>query len=44
MPKAPRKVFITHGEKEAALAMQEHVKNELGWDAEIPTYGQGFTL
>jgi len=43
-PKAPRKVFIAHGEKEAALAMQEHVMDELGWDAEIPTYGQLYTL
>ncbi len=37
--KQPRKVFVTHGESSAAVAMCERIKNDLGWDALVPEYG-----
>lgn len=36
----PQKVFITHGEQHAALALQEKIKNTLGWECIIPEYLQ----
>lgn len=35
----PRKVFVTHGEKEAAAAMAEKIEVEFGWKTTIPPYG-----
>lgn len=35
---APKKVFITHGEPQAALALKGHIEKELGWSCEVPTY------
>ena len=32
----PIKVFVTHGEPRAADAMRKHLKERLGWDAEVP--------
>jgi metallo-beta-lactamase family protein len=34
----PRKTFIVHGEPKSAQAFQEHLRQELGWDSEIPGY------
>lgn len=36
--KAPKQVFITHGEPEAALSLKEKIKNELDWNCLIPQY------
>lgn len=36
---APRRLFLTHGEDSAATAFQRLVKQQLGFDAEIPEYG-----
>lgn len=36
----PRRVFITHGEIEAARAMKEKIENKFGWDVFIPAYGR----
>jgi metallo-beta-lactamase family protein len=36
----PRKVFITHGETHAALALQEKLKNTFGWQCIVPEYLQ----
>lgn len=36
--KAPSKVFITHGEFEAAHAMAAHVEDALGWSTQVPEY------
>lgn len=38
--KPPLKIFITHGEPEAASAFQEKIKERFGWDAIIPQYLQ----
>lgn len=38
---APRKVFITHGEPQAAAAMRDHIIEALGWENVIvPAHGQ----
>jgi metallo-beta-lactamase family protein len=34
----PARVFLTHGEPAAADAMRKHVREELGWEAEVPDY------
>jgi metallo-beta-lactamase family protein len=44
MPAPPRKTFLTHGEPEAATAMAGHIKEQYGWEVEVPTYGQKFEL
>lgn len=36
----PRKTFITHGEKAAALALKEKIVTELNWNCLIPKYLQ----
>ncbi len=36
--KAPRQLFVTHGEPAAADAMRQRVKRELGWNASAPVY------
>jgi metallo-beta-lactamase family protein len=37
---APRKVFITHGEPQAAAAMREHIIDSLGWqNVIVPAHG-----
>ncbi|MDQ2995125.1 MAG: MBL fold metallo-hydrolase, partial [Pseudomonadota bacterium] len=43
-PTPPRKVFLTHGEKASAIAMQQHIQEDLGWVAEVPEYGQRLTI
>jgi metallo-beta-lactamase family protein len=32
----PARIFIVHGEKEGAEALQKGIKETYGWDAEIP--------
>lgn len=34
----PRKVFVTHGEAEAANAMRQKIEDRFGWDAVVPAY------
>lgn len=36
----PRKVYLTHGEPEAAAAFKVHIEEALGWNVEIPEYKQ----
>jgi metallo-beta-lactamase family protein len=44
MPAPPKKVFITHGEPEAATAMAAHLRERFGWTIEVPQYGEKFDL
>lgn len=37
---SPQKVFITHGEPQAALALQDKIQNTFGWQCVIPEYLQ----
>ena len=41
---APRRVFIVHGEPEAADALRKRVEHELGWPACTPEFGDEFDL
>ena len=36
----PRKLFLTHGEEEAANALAGSVRENLGWTVEVPEYQQ----
>jgi metallo-beta-lactamase family protein len=40
----PRKMFLVHGEEEALVGLQEHIKKTLGWDVEVPRLRQQFVL
>ena len=44
MPSGPRRVFVTHGEPEAAAAMAGHIHERFGWPIEVPQYGEKFEL
>jgi metallo-beta-lactamase family protein len=44
MPAPPRKVFVTHGEPDAADAMAGHLRDRFGWTIEVPQYGEKFEL
>lgn len=37
-PTPPRKVFVTHGESDAADALRARIEHELGWPAHFPEY------
>ncbi len=36
---SPRKLFLTHGEEDVALALQETVRKRFGFDVSVPEYG-----
>jgi metallo-beta-lactamase family protein len=40
----PRRVFITHGEPDAAAAMAEHIRERFGWVTIVPSYGDTVTI
>lgn len=42
--RAPRQVFIVHGEENAAEAMRERIVRELDWDAGVPLQNQVYPL
>lgn len=42
--KAPRKVFVTHGETDSASAFGDFVKEKTGWPVEVPEYQQTIIL
>jgi metallo-beta-lactamase family protein len=44
MPSAPRRVFVTHGEPDAAQAMAARIRERFGWTIEVPQYGERFEL
>ena len=44
MPSAPKRVFVTHGESDAANAMAGHIRERFGWAVEVPQYGEKFQL
>jgi metallo-beta-lactamase family protein len=35
----PKKTYIIHGEPQSSLAMQNHIREQLGWDTVIPEQG-----
>jgi metallo-beta-lactamase family protein len=42
--KAPKEVFIVHGNEDASTAMAEHIKRTYGWNVTIPKMGESFRL
>jgi metallo-beta-lactamase family protein len=40
----PRKLFVTHGEEEAALCLAGKVREERNWPVEVPEYQQEWDL
>ena len=44
LERAPRRVFTTHGEPEAAAAMAGHIRERFGWRVDAPEYGQRVEL
>lgn len=40
----PRKIFITHGEYEAAYGMKQKIAEKFGWNAFVPKYGHSELL
>jgi metallo-beta-lactamase family protein len=44
LPGAPRRVFITHGEPEAASALRDHITERYEWDINVPHYGDKVEL
>ncbi|MEK7217050.1 MAG: MBL fold metallo-hydrolase [Chloroflexota bacterium] len=37
---APRRVFLVHGEPQASAALEQRIRQQLGWPVEIARYGQ----
>lgn len=44
LPAAPKKLFTTHGEPEAAAAMAQHIRERFGWNVEVPHYEESVEL
>jgi len=44
LSKAPRTVFTTHGEPDAAEAMAQHIRERFSWNVVVPQYGQTIDL
>ncbi len=40
----PKKIFITHGEKEAGKSLKNKIEERFGWQCELPHYAQSFNL
>lgn len=40
----PKKIFITHGERAAALSLQKKIEDRFGWNAVVPKYLESFDL
>jgi metallo-beta-lactamase family protein len=41
---APKKTFLVHGEPKAQLVLAEKIKDQYGWEIEIPAFGDSFEL
>ena len=44
MPKAPRTVFVTHGEPAASDALRFRIEHELGWRVTVPEHRDVYDL
>ncbi|GAC1403580.1 MAG: hypothetical protein NVSMB56_18440 [Pyrinomonadaceae bacterium] len=44
LPSAPKQIFVTHGETDAANAMRGHIIEKFGWNASVPQYGDRVEL
>lgn len=44
LKKPPEKIFITHGDPAAADGLRFHLKDQLGWDSNIPEFNETIEL
>ena len=44
LTKAPKTIFTTHGEPEAAEAMAGHIRDKFGWNVVVPKFEQTVEL
>ncbi len=44
LPEAPKAVFTTHGEPEAARAMADHIRQRFNWNVIVPGYEDSYEL
>jgi metallo-beta-lactamase family protein len=42
--RAPRRIFLTHGEEQAARALSEAIRARYGWEVSIPQYADQFAF
>jgi metallo-beta-lactamase family protein len=40
----PKRVFLTHGEEQVAVALAGEIRQKLGYDTEVPEYHEAFEL
>lgn len=40
----PERIFLVHGEPEAASALHEHIEDQFAWKSVVPREGQSFSL
>jgi metallo-beta-lactamase family protein len=40
----PRRLFLVHGEDEAAEALAARIRDRLGWDPVVPEFGQSYEI
>ena len=40
----PEKIFLVHGEPEAAASLADKIRQRFGWDVEIPAFGDSYEL
>jgi len=43
MPRPPRRVFVTHGEPQAADALRQYIRREIDVDVTVPEQGESFS-
>ena len=44
LPSAPQQTFVVHGEPDAADTLRLRIKDELGWPARVPQWGETVAL
>ena len=44
LKKAPKRVFVVHGEEESAEHFRDYVSEKTGWDVSVPEYGDEVIL
>lgn len=44
LPRAPRQLFVVHGEPDAADTLRLRIKDQLGWPARVPQHGELCTV
>jgi len=40
----PKHVFLTHGEEESILSLENYLQSKVGWEVSAPTYMEEYDL